>query len=158
MAADSLQQTLDMPREWLLKRNCALTPRQVARAYALLCLLSLAVASMFVWQGAWYVLAFTVLELGAVALAFLHYARHATDHEHIALVDGGLLVERVSAGQVEQEVLNPSWTRVLAPIRTQDLICLVNHGTRIEVGRHVTCARRRQIAQELKRALPGGAV
>ncbi len=139
--------------EWLLKRNCSLSPRQLALAYAVLCLLSLVVALMFVMQGAWVVLVFSILEMAVVALAFLHYARHATDHEHIVLNDGCLLVEQVEGGQVKQIRLEPCWTRVALPSRSQDLIALEARGVKIDIGQFVTQAERRQVAQELKREL-----
>ena len=142
--------------EWLLKRNCSLSPRQLAIAYAVLCVSSFSVAAMFTLQGAWIVLAFALLEMVAVALAFLHYARHATDHEHIALIDGCLLVESIEAGQVRQTRLDPHWSRIDPPNRTQDLINLEAKGVKIEVGRHVTAAKRRQVAQELRRELQRG--
>ena len=158
MSADILaEHTRDhvpaQPHEWLLKRNCSLTPRQLAFAYAALCLMSFAVAIMFTLLGAWYVLIFAVLEMSAVALAFLCYARHATDHEHIALQDGCLLVERSVAGQVQQTRMDPYWTRIAPPKRPQDLINLEARGVKIEVGRFVTPANRRRFAQELRHEL-----
>ncbi|HWV62442.1 MAG TPA: DUF2244 domain-containing protein, partial [Oxalicibacterium sp.] len=36
-----------MNREWLLRRNCSISPRQLAKAYAILCTASLAVAIYF---------------------------------------------------------------------------------------------------------------
>jgi hypothetical protein len=78
-------------REWVLKRNCSLSPRQLAFAYAALCLTSFLVAAMFAFRGMWYVLAFATLEMASTALAFIIYARHATDQEHIALTAGSLL-------------------------------------------------------------------
>jgi uncharacterized membrane protein len=139
--------------DWLLKRNCSLTPRQLALAYAVQCVLSFAVAMMFTLQGAWYVLIFSMLEMSALALAFLYYARHATDHEHIALVDGCLLVERIVAGEVQQIRLDPYWTRIAVPKQTESLINLEAKGVKIEVGRFVTAAKRRQVAQELRQEL-----
>ena len=142
--------------EWLLKRNCSLSPRQLAFAYAILFLLSLAVAGIFVLLGAWIVLAFAILEMAGAALAFLHYARHATDHEYIALVDGCLLIERVQAGRIRQFRVDPHSTRIAAPKRSQDLIDLEARGVKIQVGRFVTAAKRRQFAQELREELQSG--
>lgn len=139
--------------EWLLKRNCSLSPRQLALAYAVLFLMSFAVAVIFLLHGAWQVLAFSMLEMTAVALAFLHYGRHATDHEHIALSDGCLLVERIQAGRTQQVRLDPCWIRIALPSRAQDLIELEARGIRIKVGRYVTEAKRRQFAQELRQEL-----
>ena len=140
-------------REWVLSRNCSLSPRQLALAYALLCGMSLMVATIFTLSGAWYILVFAILELSAVGLAFLLYARHATDREHIALADDCLLVELVQVEQVEQFRLNPRWTRVESPATRNDLIGLEANGIRVEVGRFLTEWKRREFARELKRAL-----
>ena len=77
-----------MTTTWILKRNCSLTPRQSAAAYALLCTGSFGVALFFLLQGYWIVLAFSLVEMAAVGWALLHYARHALDVERIALTDG----------------------------------------------------------------------
>ncbi len=140
-------------REWVLSRNCSLSPRQLGSAYAVLCCMSLIVATVFTLSGAWLILVFAILELFAVGLAFLLYARHATDREHIALADDCLLVELVQVEQVERYRLNPRWTRVESPVKRSDLIGLEANGTRVEVGRFLTEWKRREFARELKRAL-----
>lgn len=148
-----------MTREWTLQRNCSLAPRQVARAYALLCGASLAVAVGFLLQGVWLVLAFSLVELTLVGLALVLYARHATDHERIALSDAGLLVECVRADRREHTCLDPLWTRVVVPDeRKRSLIRLESRGVKVEIGRFVTDARRRQVARELRMALRGVSV
>lgn len=139
--------------EWLLKRNCSLSPRQLGTAYAVLLLAALAVAAMFVLQGAWHVLVFALLEMAAVALAFLHYARHATDHEHIALAKDCLLVERVEGGAVRQVCLDPRWTHIALPQHAGELVGLEARGVTVEVGTFVTDAGRRKFAQELQQEL-----
>lgn len=144
--------------EWLLKRNCSLTPKQLGIAYAVLCLASFSVALMFTLQGAWIVLAFSVLEMTVVALAFLHYARHATDHEHIALMDDCLLIEQIQAGQMQQTRLDPYRTRVVLPCRTQDLISLVERDVKIEVGKFLTDRKRQQVAKEIQHELRLGSL
>jgi uncharacterized membrane protein len=140
----------------MLKRNCSLSPRQLLAAYAAICCASFAVAILCAWHGAWYVLAFAVLEMAAVALAFVHYGRHATDHEHIVLDQDGLLVERVEAGLRHAVRLDPYGTRIVAPRQYDDLISLRGHGMAVEVGRYATQAIRRQVARELASALQAG--
>ncbi|WP_019140601.1 DUF2244 domain-containing protein [Noviherbaspirillum massiliense] len=143
--------------EWTLKRNCSLSPRQLAGAYAILCLMSFIVAAAcLLTSGVWQVLAFAILEMAGVALAFLQYARHATDHEHIALLDGCLLIERVEAGHTKQTRLEPCWLRITLPSRSQDLICLESRGVKVEVGRFVPAAKRWQVGLELRQMLQGG--
>lgn len=143
--------------EWLLQRNCSLSPRQLGLAYAIQCLISFLIAGLVLTlHGAWLVFAFAIVEMAALALAFLHYARHATDHEHIALTDTGLLVERVEAGHMLETCLDPRRTRVVMPEGSQDLISLEARGVRIEVGRFVNGAKRTQIARELRAELEAG--
>ena len=147
--------------ECTLQRNCSMTPRQVARAYAVLCSLSLAVALAFLLHGVWIVLAFSLLELGCVGLALVLYARHALDRERIALSSDCLLIECVQADIHSQARLDPLWTRVLTadaaagtPGATRRaLITLESRGVRVEVGRFVNEAQRRQVARELRLAL-----
>jgi uncharacterized membrane protein len=145
--------------EWTLQRNCSLTPRQVVRAYAVLCAASLTVALGFFLHGVWIVLAFSLLELACVGLAMLIYSRHALDRERIALSDGCLLVECVQADVHSEARLDPLWTRVLPPTdhpparARRSLITLESRGERVEVGRFVSEAQRRQVARELRHAL-----
>jgi len=145
-----------MNQEWRLARNCSLSPRQVARAYALLCCASGAVAVGFLLRGVWIILAFSFCELALVGLALLVYARHALDHERIALSDSALVVECVEAGERRQSCLDPLRTRVLEHSGTKGrhaLLRLESRGVQVEVGRFVTEARRRQVAAELRAAL-----
>jgi uncharacterized membrane protein len=145
-----------MKREWFLKRNCSLSPRQVGLAYGLLCLGALAIGLVFALRGIWFVFAFALLEIAAIALALLHYARHATDYEHITLSDNCLLIERIQAGERQQVRLDPCWTRIAVPQRyTHTLIALESRGVKVEVGAFVSERIRQQVAQELRGALRG---
>ena len=45
-------------REWILKRNCSIAPRQLAWVFAILCTVSLTVALGFTLHGAWTILFF----------------------------------------------------------------------------------------------------
>ncbi len=140
-------------REWVLKRNCSISPRQLAMVYAALCSISLAVALVFTLRGAWFILGFAFLELAALGLAFLQYGRHATDREHIALVDDCLLVELIQAEQCRQFRLDPRHTRVELPAERGGLIGLKAGATQVEVGRFLTEWKRREFAQELRQQL-----
>lgn len=98
---------------------------------------------------------FSALELAGVAAAFIYFGRHATDREHVALSDGGLLVELVQAERVHQYRMDPLRTRVALPALRHGLIGLESNGTRIEVGRFVNERKRREFARELSRELTG---
>jgi uncharacterized membrane protein len=137
-------------REWILKQNCSISPRQLAKAYAVICAASLMVAVFFTMRGAWVVMMFALLELTAVATAFLYFARHATDHEHIALTDNCLKIELVRGERKWQYRFDPHRTKVALPVLRHGLIGLEANGDRIEVGRFLTEWRRREFARELK--------
>src|SRR3954471_7842284 len=87
---------------WFLKRNCSVTPAQLGWFYASLCVVSLGIGALFWTQGATLILPFAWLELGAVGLALLAYARHAADSERISLQDRRLVVELESGGQLHR--------------------------------------------------------
>jgi uncharacterized membrane protein len=140
-------------REWVLKRNCSITPCQLATAYSTLCFISLTVAAFFVLHGVWYILGFTLLELAAVGAAFLLFARHVTDCEHIALMENCLLVEFVKVEQVRQIRLNPRCTHVQPPASHGGLVQLEANGTRVEIGRFLTEWKRRELARDIECAL-----
>lgn len=142
-------------REWVLKRNCSLSPRQSLAALGGLCLAMLVFAMPFVlFYGAWLVLVFALIEAMALAAAFLHYARHARDHEHIVLANGSLLVECIEAEKkVRQIRLEPNWIRVIPPKRYGDLISLQYGRHAVEVGRFLTVEKRRRLAEELRQEL-----
>jgi len=140
-------------REWILKKNCSISPRQLAQAYMALCVASFLVASYFVLHGAWLVMVFAILEMSAVAAAFIWFGRHATDREYISLSDAGLLVELVQAERSALYQLDPHRTRVALPEPRQRLIRLEANGERVEVGRYLTERRRQEFAQELNREL-----
>lgn len=143
-------------REWLWRRNCSLTPHQTAMAYGLLCALSLSVAAVFLMLGVWQVLCFTGVELLAVTAAFLCYARHAADYEHVVLTSGCLLVERVSAGRAVQTLFTPCRTRVSVPEHGGELIALESDAVAVQVGRYAMAAQRLKFASELQIELLAG--
>ncbi|KKO65171.1 hypothetical protein VM94_01224 [Janthinobacterium sp. KBS0711] len=143
--------------QWLLARHSALTARQLLRAYGLLCLFSLVIAAAFALRGLWYIPVFSFLELGLVAAALLHYLRHARDYEHIALRDGELVIEQVSAGHCRRHHFSPWRTRIAVPQGPRQLIHIndmCNAARHVSVGVFATPERRRQVAQELCALLP----
>ncbi|HWU99021.1 MAG TPA: DUF2244 domain-containing protein [Oxalicibacterium sp.] len=139
-------------REWLLKRNCSISPRQLLQAYSVLCAVSLAIALYFTLRGAWFILGFSLMELTAVTCAFIHYVRHAADREHIVLTDDWLLVELVQGEKSQQFRLVRCRTKIQPAVRNQ-LIGLESSGIRVEIGRFLTEHKRRQFMHELRREL-----
>jgi uncharacterized membrane protein len=141
--------------QWFLRRNCSVSPQQLAWIYASLCLFSLTIAAFFWLQGASLVLPFAVLELFAVGYAFLVYARHATDGEKIVLQEGQLLVELESGGKVHRAQFQRDWVRVEPRRDDQSLIEVYGQGRSISVGRYIRPELRPLLAREIRQALRG---
>ncbi|MEO8807852.1 MAG: DUF2244 domain-containing protein [Burkholderiaceae bacterium] len=139
--------------QWVLKRNCSVTPRQMLWFFGSLCLLSLAIGGLFWHQGAPLVLPFAWAEVLAVGVALFVYSRHATDSENIRLQPGRLTVEFASGRRVERVEFVPAWVRVEPELGDRSLIELSGQGLRICVGRFVRPELRRQLAEELRWAL-----
>ena len=114
--------------EWKLKRNCSLTPRQMLGCFAMLCMVSLTIASFFWHQGARMVMSFAWIELTAVGTAMFIYARHAADGERIALQRGTLVVEHACGSHVERVEFQSAWVRVEPRSGDRSLIELSGQG------------------------------
>jgi len=147
----------ESPRKnWLMKRNCSLSPRQLGWFTLSIVIPPFVIASFFAWQGAWFVLPFSGLEVAALAWALLYHARHAADYEHIWLDADALVVEQVSASRQVRHVFNPRWVRVEleGPLREQVALC--SSGRVVRVGRFLDPAGRRRFASELSWCLELG--
>ena len=141
--------------EWLLKRNCSITPMQLFGVYLSLCTVSLAIALGFTWNGAAPVLAFAGIELLLVGAAFLVYARHAADCECITLAGGALCVLHQRGQRIERNEFRAAWVRVEPLAGDRSLIELTGDGQRTRVGRYLRPEWRQTLAQELRSALRG---
>lgn len=114
---------------------------------------SLAIGLFFWYLGATLVLAFAGLEIAVVGVAFLIYARHATDGEKISIQGGQLVVECESAGRLERAEFARQWVRVEPKSGDHSLIELSGQGRSIEVGRFVRPELRHVLAREIRKAL-----
>lgn len=139
--------------QWLHKRNCSMTPRQLFAAYLSLCAITFVIAAGFWLHGATVVVAFAGLELAAVAVAMLVYARHAADREILTLAGDRLAVERHVGPRVERLELPAARTTVEPVAGQNSLIRLSAHGQTMDVGRFLRPEVRSAFAQELRRAL-----
>ena len=141
--------------QWLLKRNCSVTPVQLLALFASLSVVSLGIATFFWVQGATLVMPFAWAELIAVGIAFTIYARHARDGEKISLQGGQLVVELETAGRLERAEFNREWVRVEPKNGDGSLIEVSGQGRSVRVGRHVRPELRPALAREIRFALRG---
>jgi uncharacterized membrane protein len=138
---------------WFLKRNCSVTPSQLGWLYASLCVVSIGIGAAFWLIGARLVMPFTGLELAAVGVAFILYARHATDGEKIALQGGRLVVELENGGHYERTEFLPHQVRVEPQDSDRSLIEVSGQGRSVRVGRYVRPELRAALAREIRMAL-----
>ncbi|MBX3607905.1 MAG: DUF2244 domain-containing protein [Piscinibacter sp.] len=141
------------PTCWVLRRNCSMAPRLVLRLYLALSGVCLSIGTMFWWMGATLVMPFAWLEVLALGVALLVYARHAADAEHIRLEGGLLIVECETGGRTERVDFRPGGVRIGTGPAHGTLIELSGQGRRVVVGRFVRPELRRQLADELRRAV-----
>ena len=140
---------------WVLKRNCAMSPRQLGLCLVCLGLVSLAIASAFALHGAWPVVPFACIEIAALLIAFVVYGRHAADYEKIVVEPQAVTVETASADEVRSVALRPGWLRVEYRGGRRELIRLIEGRNELAVGRFVPDDRRHVLARELKTSLAG---
>ena len=141
--------------QWFLRRNCSVTPRQLFWVFLSLCAISLSIGTFFWMKGATLVLPFASLELLAVAVAFVVYARHATDGERILLRGTQLVVEFENGGKLERAEFQRDWVRVEPRAGHRSLIEVSGQGRSIDVGRFVRPELRPVLAREIRMALRG---
>lgn len=139
---------------WLIKRNCALAPRQLAACFGFLSFISLSIAAAFVAYGAWFVLVFAAIEVTALGIAFVVYGRHAADYDKVVLSALQVSVERGLGSKVETISLEPAWLRVEYGGEPSSSVELVSGKNRVAVGRFVPQARRVELMRELRTAIP----
>ena len=149
--------------EWVSKRNCALSPGQLAQLLAIPAVSSLLIAALFTSRGAWWVLVFAVIEVGCLVIAFLYYARHAGAYERVLLTPGRLVLEFHSGTATTREELDPGLARidvVYARIPGFDgdgLVTVTGSGRTLQLGRFVPAAQRPALATWLRSEVRGAA-
>jgi uncharacterized membrane protein len=124
-------------KRWEMRRNCALTPKQLFKFYIALVCLSLIVATGFFLAGVWVVLIFTVIEVAAVTIGFLIYCRHALDHEMIEINDKRVLVKKFIGQKETLYQLNAEWVRIEPPVAGSKIFILRQTDLRVELGQFI---------------------
>jgi uncharacterized membrane protein len=135
---------------WELRRNCRLPPRRLALLCALPCAASVAIALLLSRLGYPLILAFAGLETLAMAIAFVAYARHATDHASLTLADGALQVDEVRGRQHRSTRLPAAWLQVEA---TPAGLWVRGGGVSVQLAGYAGRGDCMRVERELRRAL-----
>jgi uncharacterized membrane protein len=134
-----------------LKRNCSMSPAGLAKVFAMLAVLVLAIGAAFTAAGAWLVLPFAGLEAALLAGAFLLYARHAADYEHIELASGRVTVEVADGMRQARYELHGAKVAM-----EEGRVVLRNGKQELEIGRYLGAEARAELAAELEKTLTRG--
>ena len=122
---------------WQMRRNCALTPKQLLQFYIALVCLSLIVAAGFFLAGVWVIPIFTTLELSAVTVGFFIYCRHALDCETIEIEGKRLLVKKFIGYKETVYEFNTQWAKIEPPMETSKVFHISQSGLRVELGQFI---------------------
>jgi uncharacterized membrane protein len=124
-------------KHWQMRRNCALTPKQLLKFYIALVCLSLIVATGFLLAGVWVIPIFTALELSAVTIGFLIYCRHALDCETIEIEGKRLLVKKFIGYKETLYEFNTQWVKIEQPLESSKTFHLSQSSLRVELGQFI---------------------
>lgn len=137
-----------------IKRNCSISPRQLALLLGATAAVSFGIGVGFATFGAWVILPFAGLEIAGLAIAFCCVGRHAGDYEKFELEQGRLKVEIRDADTVLTHEFNPHWARLVVDAHGRDpRIALRSHGHMLEIGRHLPARERLGLARRLQHQL-----
>jgi uncharacterized membrane protein len=145
-------QTVD-GREWLLRRNCMLTPTQLASFMAMAGLLSLCVAIAWGLAGVWWVLPFALIEIAGLSIAFFVYSRHATDLDRVIVGEEKVVVEVVDGSKRSRSECPNERVRIAYSQGKKSLIQLRLGSNDWHIGRFVPESQREALAKEIAKAL-----
>jgi uncharacterized membrane protein len=124
-------------KRWQMRRNCALTPKQLLKFYIALVCLSVTVATGFFLAGVWVILIFTAIELCAVTLGFLIYCRHALDCETIEIDGKSLLVKKFIGYKEVVYEFNTQWAKIGLPSEGSKVFHISQSSQRVELGQFI---------------------
>lgn len=143
--------------EWMMRKNCSLTPMQTVHAYLGACVLVLSIGIAFTVIGHWLVLAFSLAELLVLGALVLAYCRHARDFERITVAHDVLHVEVRCGTDTWERDLMASVVR-FEPHVPSRLVVIRYGNERLMLGRHLPWPARRAFFDQLRRSCGGGEV
>lgn len=141
---------------WVARPNPILPRRQARQLTIAAAAISGGIALVFSVFGAWPVLPFAGIEVGALWLAMRHLQRHAGDEERIDIDATTVRITRRSAGRCEQDEFSRYWARLRVEKppdgRTRRLF-LRSHGREAEIGRLLTDTQKIVLERDLREHL-----
>jgi uncharacterized membrane protein len=140
-------------RRWQMRRNCALTPKQLLQFYIALVCLSLIVATGFFLAGIWMIPIFTAIELSAVTIGFFVYCRHALDSETIEIDGKRLLVKKFIGYREALYEFNAQWARIEQPQEDAKTFYISQSDLRVELGQFIRPEQQLALIKQIRACL-----
>lgn len=138
---------------WVAQPNHLLTPKLANLLVLVAASISGGIALIFTAFGAWPVLPFAGLEVGALWLALRHLQRHAEDEERIEIGSSTITVTCRNAGRCEQHEFSRYWARLYVEKvsgRGDSRLLLRSHGREVEIGLLLMEEQKRALATVLR--------
>ena len=138
---------------WQMRRNCALTPKQLLKFYIVLVCLSSAVATGFLLAGVWVIVIFTIIEVSAVTVGFLVYCRHALDYEIIEIDDKRLIVKKFIGYKEKIYEFNAQWAKIELSPEGSKTFFISQSNLRVELGHFIRPEQQASLIASVRRHL-----
>lgn len=138
----------------LVRRNCSMSPRALLTFFLVTAGLSFLIALSWAMAGAWWVLPFAGIEIGALGIAFVAFGRRVGDFERIHLDGSSLVVEVCERDRMSRHEFVPAWARVeTRRVGFGSEIVVRCRDRQVVVGRYLDDTGRERLARELSARL-----
>ena len=128
-----------------------MSPAGLAKVFAALALLVLAIGAGFATMGAWLILPFAGLEVLLLGAAYVLYARHAADYERIELDAGRVTVEVAEGARTARYEMDGAKVSL-----EEGRVVLRDAKEKLEIGRYLGAEARAEVAAALEKKLIQG--
>ena len=136
------------------KRNCSLQGNERWWAFGLIATVSAIIAIAFAVVGAWLILPFAGLEVGALYLAFRLLDRRANDYERLTIDGDQVVVEQQIGGRMQRFECNRLWAQLVVRSKNARLqVALRYQGREVEFGTYLSDEARVYAARQLREQL-----
>jgi len=141
---------IDDSWQWIFRRNCSISPKQMAIIFAFLACISLIIGISFYVAGALLILPFSCLEIIALVIAFFYNAIHANDYEKLTIDSSFVTLEFKKGFHLTQTQLVKAFCRVDLLQENKNLI-QIRQGSKSELfGVHIHANKRPLLEKELR--------
>ncbi len=138
--------------EFYLKRNCSISPVQLAAIFLLLGIISIGIGAVFYSLGATLILPFSFVEVFALVIAYFYNALHANDYERLRIDRKNVYFDSKYGRTYREENFLKSLTRIM-PSDSSNLINISQGKRSIYFGKNIHSRLRPSLAIDIRRAL-----